>query len=86
MDNRTTATDAAHFVKTWLKHRRDLDENSLLYLDSLMDALVHIEPTSPDDMRQELFFMVPLLQYGTARRLVDLKYHSPPENSRIQPA
>lgn len=85
MNDKTTSTDAIHFVKTWAKHRRDLEENSLPYLDSLMSALAHFAPSSPSDMRQELFFMVPLLQYGTARRLVNLKYGTPPENVKIQP-
>ena len=84
MDDKTSPTDAMHFVKTWAKHRRDLEENPLGYLDRLMDALARAEPTTPDAIRQELSFMVPRLQYGTARRLVDIKYRNPLENIQIQ--
>lgn len=83
MQDKNTANDASHFVKTWMKHRRDLEVNTLPYLDSLMDALTHFEPSAPDDLRQELYLMIPLLQYGTARRIVDLKFQNPPENVQI---
>ena len=68
---------ASNLVNAWVGHSDALERHALPYLDHLMDAILAEEPTHPNGLVNRLCGMAPGLQYGTARRLVDLKFGHP---------
>lgn len=65
---------ARHFVGIWNDHEQALSEATLPYLDHLMEAVIAAEPTTLFDLKCLLVRMVPGMHWGTARRLVEMKY------------
>lgn len=73
-----TSTDIASKVANiWSEHEIALDQYALPYLDSLMDAIVAKHPIDPESLITKIYTMVPGVNRGTARRLVNLKFGNP---------
>jgi hypothetical protein len=66
---------ARHFVGIWNDHSLALEEVPLPYLDHLMDAIVANEPLTKWQLQNKLVRMTPRILWGTAGRLVDVKFH-----------
>lgn len=65
---------AREFVGLWQAHTEALHYTGLLYIDALIEEAVAVEPMYKEELRERLCRLIPGLPYGTARRLVDLKY------------
>lgn len=76
---------ARHFVGIWNDHEQALTDAALPYLDQLMDAAVAAEPMTLFDLKRQLVRMVPGMHWGTARRLVDMKYRHLDDEDLITP-
>ena len=61
-------------VGYWGRHERAMEEAPLLYLDHLLNSLAREYGEDPVTLAKKLHAMVPGLHYGTARRLVRLKF------------
>lgn len=61
-------------VGEWARHEKAMEEAPLVYLDNLLDALAAKYGQDPVTLAKKLYVLVPELQYGTARRLVRLKF------------
>lgn len=70
-------------VVDWLEHKRALQRQPLFYIDQLMDAIVAEEPFTAEELGHLLCRFVPGLPYGTARRLVNLKFNGPAANETL---
>lgn len=57
-------------------HLAALEKAPLPYLDCLIDATLAAEPMHPWQLQQRLYDMTPRLLAGTARRMIDLKFHN----------
>jgi len=68
---------ANKIVNLWADHEEALDGQALPYLDSLLSAIVARKPIDPESLITKLHTMVPGLNRGTARRLVNLKFGNP---------
>lgn len=66
---------ARNFVNAWQDHVFALENESLPYLDRLLDEMRLADPElGADLLKQRLYRMVPNLKLGTAGRLIDCKY------------
>lgn len=66
---------ARNFVQAWHDHIQAIEDNSLPYLDHLIDEIRMRDPDLPfETVRMRLYQMVPNLKLGTAGRLLDCKF------------
>lgn len=81
----STTDSAAIFMNAWRGHERILHEKALTYLDSLMDQIVSEGPVDRETLIDKLHLVTPILNRGTVRRLVNLKFDHPDATIRLHP-
>lgn len=76
---------AKEFVGLWQAHTDALEYTPLSYIDQLIEAALAAEPMTRWQLRSLLTHMIPGMQLGTARRLVDLKYPDLEDGDLVNP-
>lgn len=76
---------AQQFVGLWQAHTDALEHTALPYIDHLIAAAVAAKPLRRWQLRTLLTDMIPGMQLGTARRLVDLKYPNLADTDLVNP-
>ena len=65
---------ALQIASVWDDHCRALQRGGLTYLDTLIDALLALQPMTKDELRRKLTGIAPSLRWGTAGRLIEAKF------------
>lgn len=76
---------AQEFVGLWQAHTDALEHTALPYIDHLIAAAVAAQPLTRWQLRSLITDMIPGMQFGTARRLVDLKYRNLQDSDLVNP-
>lgn len=66
--------NAKNLVKFWTRQEQAMKDNSLAYVNNLIDAIFDAGTQDLYSIINTLHRMVPEIQYGTAKRLVWLKF------------
>ena len=65
---------AIDVVSSLYEQEAALENNGLTYIDALMTEIVHLHHLSGDALASKMCGVIPKMTFGTAKRLVKIKY------------